>query len=213
MHEGSPDLDDEDELDEDMYEEEDDDIEDEVSFDSDDGDDAGPVASTSQPPTHGLSLRPRRGVPVPPDDAAAPTVAQLAQSIDVVRRYAPQSSNTRGSGMGDELEPIAPELIGAYGFAHPRGGVIAPEFSGQSSGNIDVTPAATRWNCSFLGSAEAAPSTALIILNEPIQHARLLQLWDKTSLHLFADGGANRVYDVLTPDERVACVGAAKIVS
>ena len=190
-----------------MYEEEDDDLEDEVSFDSgdDDAEDAGPVASTSQPPTHGLSLRSRRGVPVPSDDA--PAAAQLAQSIDVVRRYAPQSSNTRGSGVGDDIDTMARDLVGSFGFAsdHRGGqGVVAPEFGGSSSGNIDVVPA--RWNCSFLSSNEAAPSTALIILNEPIQHARLLQLWDKTSLHIFADGGANRVYDVLSPEERIACV-------
>lgn len=51
-----------------------------------------------------------------------------------------------------------------------------------------------------LGKDESKP--ALIILNQPIADTRVLgRLWNHTSYHLCADGGANQLYDLFTQNE------------
>ncbi|KAI6116879.1 thiamine pyrophosphokinase [Pisolithus croceorrhizus] len=61
----------------------------------------------------------------------------------------------------------------------------------------------TDWDLSFLNpSTSTAPPVArgLIILNQPFSRSLLDILWKACSWHCCADGGANRLYDLL-PDE------------
>ncbi|KIK17628.1 hypothetical protein PISMIDRAFT_685071 [Pisolithus microcarpus 441] len=61
----------------------------------------------------------------------------------------------------------------------------------------------TDWDLSFLNpSTSAAPPVArgLIILNQPFSRSLLDGLWKACSWHCCADGGANRLFDLL-PDE------------
>lgn len=64
---------------------------------------------------------------------------------------------------------------------------------------------ATTWTTPFLlspsqSSLESDPRQtrrALIILNQPFTFSLLNRLWSSTCHHLCADGGANRLYDLL----------------
>ena len=58
----------------------------------------------------------------------------------------------------------------------------------------------THWSLPFLQPRNEAPGskTALIILNQPFSKALLHQLWGATDWHCCADGGANRLHDLLS---------------
>jgi hypothetical protein len=60
----------------------------------------------------------------------------------------------------------------------------------------------THWSLPFLQTRDKAPrsKTALIILNQPFSKALLRRLWHATDWHCCADGGANRLHDVLNCD-------------
>ncbi|KAF8528459.1 thiamine pyrophosphokinase [Hysterangium stoloniferum] len=59
------------------------------------------------------------------------------------------------------------------------------------------------WLLPFLSEADANPlETALIILNQPFSEHLLRQLWTSSSWHACADGGSNRLYDVLQDEQR-----------
>ena len=60
----------------------------------------------------------------------------------------------------------------------------------------------THWSLPFLQTRDEAPrsKTALIILNQPFSKALLRRLWQATDWHCCADGGANRLHDVLNCD-------------
>ena len=60
----------------------------------------------------------------------------------------------------------------------------------------------THWSLPFLQTHNEAPrsKTALIILNQPFSKALLRHLWHATDWHCCADGGANRLHDVLNCD-------------
>jgi thiamine pyrophosphokinase len=60
----------------------------------------------------------------------------------------------------------------------------------------------THWSLPFLQTRDEASrsKTALIILNQPFSKALLLRLWHATDWHCCADGGANRLHDVLNGD-------------
>ena len=60
----------------------------------------------------------------------------------------------------------------------------------------------THWSLPFLQTRDEAPrsKTALIILNQPFSKALLRRLWHATDWHCCADGGANRLHDVLNGD-------------
>ena len=61
----------------------------------------------------------------------------------------------------------------------------------------------THWSLPFLQTRvdEASRSkTALIILNQPFSKALLRRLWHATDWHCCADGGANRLHDILNGD-------------
>ena len=75
------------------------------------------------------------------------------------------------------------------------------------------------WSLPFLESPgqQNARKCALIILNQPFSLRLLQKLWASTQWHCCADGGANRLHDVLTElrsvdhaaseqDSRTACV-------
>ncbi|KAI0049767.1 thiamine pyrophosphokinase Thi80 [Auriscalpium vulgare] len=63
---------------------------------------------------------------------------------------------------------------------------------------------AQSWSTDFLLPPDA-PSTstsrkrALIVLNQPFSEPLLDRIWHATDWHCFADGGSNRVYDLLAP--------------
>ncbi|KAF8501701.1 thiamine pyrophosphokinase [Russula emetica] len=60
------------------------------------------------------------------------------------------------------------------------------------------SPTPTQWSLPFLQTRDEARSkTALIILNQPFSEALLRRLWHATDWHCCADGGANRLHDVL----------------
>ncbi|KAF8992852.1 thiamine pyrophosphokinase [Cyathus striatus] len=57
------------------------------------------------------------------------------------------------------------------------------------------------WNTNFLQPSPDVNDTtkrALIILNQPFSAALLLRVWNSTQWHCCADGGANRLYDLLS---------------
>ena len=58
----------------------------------------------------------------------------------------------------------------------------------------------THWSLPFLQPPNGAPATrtALIILNQPFSKALLRRLWRTTDWHCCADGGANRLHDLLS---------------
>ena len=58
----------------------------------------------------------------------------------------------------------------------------------------------THWSLPFLQPPNGAPAsrTALIILNQPFSKALLHRLWRTTDWHCCADGGANRLHDLLS---------------
>jgi thiamine pyrophosphokinase len=58
------------------------------------------------------------------------------------------------------------------------------------------------WSLPFLQTRDEASrsKTALIILNQPFSKALLRRLWHATDWHCCADGGANRLHDVLNGD-------------
>jgi thiamine pyrophosphokinase len=60
----------------------------------------------------------------------------------------------------------------------------------------------THWSLPFLRPRNEAPGsrTALIILNQPFSKALLHRLWHSTDWHCCADGGANRLHDLLSGD-------------
>lgn len=60
----------------------------------------------------------------------------------------------------------------------------------------------THWSLPFLQTRDEASrsKTALIILNQPFSKALLRRLWHATDWHCCADGGANRLHDVLNCD-------------
>ncbi|KAH7106108.1 thiamine pyrophosphokinase [Auriculariales sp. MPI-PUGE-AT-0066] len=59
--------------------------------------------------------------------------------------------------------------------------------------------AATSWTVPFLGpdGAATAESRALIIINQPFSYDLLSKLWSNVSWRACADGGANRLHDIL----------------
>ena len=72
------------------------------------------------------------------------------------------------------------------------------------------------WNLPFLEPVtreDTGRKHALIILNQPFPHALLDQLWRATAWHCCADGGANRLHDILADHEntdlREKCVSAS----
>ncbi|KDR76321.1 hypothetical protein GALMADRAFT_475862 [Galerina marginata CBS 339.88] len=64
------------------------------------------------------------------------------------------------------------------------------------------------WNVNFLnGRPEAGdPKRALVILNQPFSFPLLQRLWSSTQWHCCADGGANRLFDSLDPQDRIKFV-------
>lgn len=58
----------------------------------------------------------------------------------------------------------------------------------------------TQWSLPFLQPRNEVPvsKTALIILNQPFSKALLHRLWRTTEWHCCADGGANRLHDLLS---------------
>jgi thiamine pyrophosphokinase len=60
----------------------------------------------------------------------------------------------------------------------------------------------THWSLPFLQTRDevSRSKTALIILNQPFSKALLRRLWHATDWHCCADGGANRLHDVLNAD-------------
>lgn len=58
----------------------------------------------------------------------------------------------------------------------------------------------THWSLPFLQPHNDAPRsrTALIILNQPFSKVLLHRLWHSTDWHCCADGGANRLHDLLS---------------
>lgn len=61
----------------------------------------------------------------------------------------------------------------------------------------------THWSLPFLQPRNESPAsrTALIVLNQPFSKALLHRLWHATDWHCCADGGANRLHDLLSGDD------------
>jgi thiamine pyrophosphokinase len=81
---------------------------------------------------------------------------------------------------------------------------LATRFHGHS-GPTFVLPvrsmsSPTHWSLPFLQPRTEAPRsrTALIILNQPFSKTLLHRLWHSTDWHCCADGGANRLHDLLS---------------
>ena len=61
----------------------------------------------------------------------------------------------------------------------------------------------TPWNTDFLsGDKQSTARRALVILNQPFSLALLHRVWATTQCHFCADGGANRLHDVLDDEQR-----------
>ncbi|KAJ7903600.1 thiamine pyrophosphokinase [Mycena olivaceomarginata] len=62
------------------------------------------------------------------------------------------------------------------------------------------------WNVEFLQPQDASdikPNRALVILNQPFSEGLFHRLWNSSKWHCCADGGANRLFDTLTPSQRL----------
>jgi thiamine pyrophosphokinase len=65
------------------------------------------------------------------------------------------------------------------------------------------SPATTHWSLPFLqprvnkDNDAPGPRTALVILNQPFSKPLLRRLWNASDWHCCADGGANRLHDLL----------------
>ncbi|KAJ8092997.1 thiamine pyrophosphokinase [Marasmius tenuissimus] len=57
--------------------------------------------------------------------------------------------------------------------------------------------ASKNWNVDFLASHESACQRVLIILNQPFSFPLLERVWKSTHWHCCADGGANRLHDLV----------------
>ncbi|KAI6044710.1 thiamine pyrophosphokinase [Pisolithus marmoratus] len=64
----------------------------------------------------------------------------------------------------------------------------------------------TDWNLSFLNPSAPPVARGLIILNQPFSRNLLDMLWKASSWHCCADGGANRLFDLLPDDLRCSYV-------
>ncbi|KAI6043861.1 thiamine pyrophosphokinase [Pisolithus marmoratus] len=67
------------------------------------------------------------------------------------------------------------------------------------------------WHLSFLNSSAPPATRGLIILNQPLSRNLLDILWKACSWHYCADGGANRLYDLLPDDLRCWWVCCCRI--
>jgi thiamine pyrophosphokinase len=68
------------------------------------------------------------------------------------------------------------------------------------------------WTVGFLRHETAShisPKRALIILNQPTGGELLQRVWASCAWRACADGGANRLYDVLGSAQRDECVRAS----
>ncbi|KIL64470.1 hypothetical protein M378DRAFT_178795 [Amanita muscaria Koide BX008] len=59
------------------------------------------------------------------------------------------------------------------------------------------------WNVEFLKPSTTKVRRALIVLNQPFSFALLHRLWRSSEWHCCADGGANRLYDLLDNTQRL----------
>ena len=71
----------------------------------------------------------------------------------------------------------------------------------------------THWELPFLlpvdeSQLDNGNDSVLVILNQPFSLPLFLRLWWSTKLHLCADGGANRLYDLL---EKGASINGADL--
>lgn len=73
-----------------------------------------------------------------------------------------------------------------------------------------IQAGSTRWNSTDIMSPRASTSEAsqsLIILNQPITRRDIFEkLWNNCDYRICADGGANRLYDLLDGKDRARCV-------
>ncbi|KAJ7170619.1 thiamine pyrophosphokinase Thi80 [Mycena crocata] len=61
----------------------------------------------------------------------------------------------------------------------------------------------TSWNVEFLQAhSENISNRALIVLNQPFSEALFLRLWNSSQWHCCADGGANRLFDIMDVAKR-----------
>ncbi|KAJ7707769.1 thiamine pyrophosphokinase Thi80 [Mycena rosella] len=63
----------------------------------------------------------------------------------------------------------------------------------------------TSWKTDFLQTqitSETTPKRALVILNQPFSEGLFLRLWSSSQWHCCADGGANRLFDVVDSAQR-----------
>ena len=88
--------------------------------------------------------------------------------------------------------------------------------SRHSLSRLHKTTMAVTWNLPFLEPGTRGSTGrqhALIILNQPFPYALLDKLWHTTAWHCCADGGANRLHDILAAHEnsdlREKCVSSS----
>lgn len=77
---------------------------------------------------------------------------------------------------------------------------------GTESGQ-PTPPVKELWNPNFLHSTSNPVDRFLIILNQPFSLALLNCLWISSPWRACADGGANRLYDILAHDEQRSLCG------
>jgi thiamine pyrophosphokinase len=70
---------------------------------------------------------------------------------------------------------------------------------------LAAEPQINLWSCvEILRGAPHPRSYAMIILNQPITRKdTFMRAWGASKLHLCADGGANRLHDLLDQEQRV----------
>ena len=101
-------------------------------------------------------------------------------------RFIPKSMGAWQSRNGVLRPDADPCTLSESSLSHPR--LMAPVPPSAYS----VTP----WEISFLDPLRQSRN-ALIILNQPFTYPLLRRVWYSSSWHACADGGANRLHDLL----------------
>lgn len=121
----------------------------------------------------------------------------------------PESEQRRVSGPREIIEHVTravreSEREASASPRAPRTNQPATAFDKEAARQRKTHPNLKTWSTAGLLADKPLPTAfAMIILNQPITRKDTLhRAWEASTLRLCADGGANRLYDALTTEER-----------